>query len=119
MRLKQNSLWGTSISAAQSEGAWNIGGKSPILLDYATSGNPTTNSRTIHFIDENGNRSQMPMMVSTKIPKGAKLEIFNDLYYANHNASDFYHHYKEDITLMSEMGFSTFNTSISWARIFP
>lgn len=34
-------------------------------------------------------------------------------------ASDFYHHYKEDIQLMSEMGFKAFRCSISWARIFP
>ncbi|WP_381414872.1 glycoside hydrolase family 1 protein [Spiroplasma endosymbiont of Anurida maritima] len=34
-------------------------------------------------------------------------------------ASDFYHHYKEDIALMKEMGFKSFRFSISWARIFP
>ena len=36
-----------------------------------------------------------------------------------HYASDFYHHYKEDIALMAEMGFKMFRMSISWARIFP
>ena len=34
-------------------------------------------------------------------------------------ASDFYHHYKEDIALMAEMGFKMFRLSISWARILP
>lgn len=34
-------------------------------------------------------------------------------------ASDFYHHYHEDIELMSEMGFSAFRMSISWTRIYP
>ena len=34
-------------------------------------------------------------------------------------ASYFYHHYKEDIALMAEMGFKMFRMSISWARIFP
>ncbi|XHK03223.1 glycoside hydrolase family 1 protein [Spiroplasma endosymbiont of Anurida maritima] len=34
-------------------------------------------------------------------------------------ASDFYHHYKEDIALMKEMGFKSFRFSISWARVFP
>lgn len=33
--------------------------------------------------------------------------------------SDFYHHYKEDIALMAEMGFSAFRMSIAWTRIFP
>lgn len=34
-------------------------------------------------------------------------------------ASDFYHHYKEDIALMAEMGFKVFRMSIAWARIMP
>lgn len=33
--------------------------------------------------------------------------------------SDFYHHYKEDIALMAEMGFKAFRLSISWSRILP
>ena len=33
-------------------------------------------------------------------------------------ASDFYHHYKEDIQLMKECGLKAFRMSISWARIF-
>lgn len=34
-------------------------------------------------------------------------------------ASDHYHHYKEDIAMMKEMGFSTYRFSISWSRVFP
>lgn len=34
-------------------------------------------------------------------------------------ASDFYHHYKEDIALMARMGLKTFRFSISWSRILP
>lgn len=34
-------------------------------------------------------------------------------------ASDHYHHYKEDVALMAEMGFSTYRFSISWSRVFP
>lgn len=34
-------------------------------------------------------------------------------------ASDHYHHYKEDIALMAEMGFKAYRCSISWTRIFP
>ena len=36
-----------------------------------------------------------------------------------HYTSDFYHHYKEDIALMGEMGFKAFRLSISWSRIMP
>lgn len=34
-------------------------------------------------------------------------------------ASDEYHHYKEDVALMKECGFSSYRFSIAWARIFP
>ena len=34
-------------------------------------------------------------------------------------ASDQYHHYKEDIALMKEMGFTAYRFSIAWSRIFP
>ena len=34
-------------------------------------------------------------------------------------ATDFYHHYKEDIAMFAKMGFKCFRTSISWARIYP
>ena len=33
--------------------------------------------------------------------------------------ADFYHHYKEDIALMAEMGFSAFRMSIAWTRLYP
>lgn len=33
--------------------------------------------------------------------------------------SDHYHHYKEDIALMKEMGFNCYRFSIAWSRIFP
>lgn len=36
-----------------------------------------------------------------------------------HYTSDFYHHYKEDIALMAEMGFKAYRMSISWSRILP
>lgn len=34
-------------------------------------------------------------------------------------ASDFYHHYKEDIALMAELGLKAFRFSIAWTRILP
>ena len=34
-------------------------------------------------------------------------------------ASDFYHHWREDIQLMKEMGMKVYRFSISWARIIP
>lgn len=34
-------------------------------------------------------------------------------------ASDFYHHYEEDIALMKELGMQIYRFSLSWARIIP
>jgi 6-phospho-beta-glucosidase len=34
-------------------------------------------------------------------------------------ASDQYHHYKEDIALMAEMGFKVYRFSVSWSRVIP
>ena len=34
-------------------------------------------------------------------------------------ASDQYHHFREDIALMKEMGFNTYRFSIAWSRVFP
>ena len=39
--------------------------------------------------------------------------------YPSHEATDFYHHYKEDIAMFAELGFKAFNMTLSWARIFP
>ncbi len=33
--------------------------------------------------------------------------------------ADHYHHYKEDVALMAEMGFKSYRFSISWSRILP
>ena len=34
-------------------------------------------------------------------------------------ASDQYHHFREDVALMKEMGFNTYRFSIAWSRVFP
>lgn len=34
-------------------------------------------------------------------------------------AADQYHHYKEDVALMSEMGLDAYRFSISWSRLIP
>ncbi|WP_410513790.1 glycoside hydrolase family 1 protein [Paenibacillus sp. BR2-3] len=34
-------------------------------------------------------------------------------------ASDHYHHYKQDVALLAEMGFKAYRFSIAWTRIYP
>lgn len=87
-------LWGGATAANQIEGAWNLGGKGPSIMDHMTGGNKDTQRR-------------------------ATPELEKDAFYPNHEAIDFYHHYAEDIRLLAEMGFKTFRMSIAWSRIFP
>lgn len=93
-KMPSNFLWGGAIAAHQAEGAWNVDGRGMSIADVMTAGG-------------NG--------IHRKITKG----ILPDEYYPNHDAIDFYHHYKEDIQLFKEMGLKCFRTSISWSRIFP
>ena len=37
----------------------------------------------------------------------------------NSIASDHYHHYKEDVALMKECGFTSYRFGISWSRVIP
>lgn len=92
--MNKDFLWGGAVAAHQVEGAWNIDGKGPNISDMMLVGG--------------ANKSRI---ITDNIISGA--------YYPNHEAIDFYHHYKEDIALFKEMGFQCFRTSISWARIFP
>jgi 6-phospho-beta-glucosidase len=85
-------LWGGAIAANQAEGAWDVEGKGPSISDVVRGG-----------------------IVSGK----HDATIDPNKYYASHEAIDFYHHYKEDVALFAEMGFTCFRTSLAWTRIFP
>ncbi len=93
-RFRDNFFWGGATAANQYEGAWNEGGKKPSTADMMTSGS-----------------NESPRRISRTIEK--------DSFYPTHEASDFYHHYEEDIRLCAEMGMKMFRMSIAWTRIFP
>lgn len=93
-RVTKRFLWGGAVAAHQVEGGWNKGGKGVSIADVLTAG--------AHGVDR-------------KITDGVQ----DGYYYPNHEAVDFYGHYKEDIKLFAEMGFKCFRTSIAWTRIFP
>ncbi|WP_106461168.1 glycoside hydrolase family 1 protein [Anaerococcus sp. Marseille-P3915] len=117
MTFPKNFLWGGATAANQVEGAYDEGGRGRALTDYTLAGS-VEKSRVVTFLDENGNYAESIHMAE-KLPKGAKLHIFEDKYYPNQKAIDFYHNYKEDIKLFAEMGFSIYRMSISWPRIYP
>jgi 6-phospho-beta-glucosidase len=100
MGFPKNFLWGGAIAAHQAEGAYLEDGKGVSTCDVMHGGK----GRIEEILDPKAIRNNI------ENPQG---------YFPEHIAIDFYHHYKEDIALFAEMGFKTFRTSISWARIFP
>ena len=67
-------LWGGATAANQIEGGWQEGGKGPSEADMLSAGTHTS-----------------PRQITPNTEPG--------LTYPNRTASDFYHHYKEDIAL--------------------
>ena len=117
-RFPKTFLWGGAISAHQAEGAWNEDGRGPAIRDFMTV-DPQTRKRLLTYVDKEGKKCFLAYDHGETLPEGAHFEAFDDRYYPDHEAVDFYHHYKDDIALFKEMGFSVFRMSISWSRIFP
>ena len=94
MSFTRDFLWGGATAANQCEGAYLDEGKGLSVADIVTVG-------------------------SHKEPRIISPSMDEKYYYPSHKAIDFYHHYKEDIKLLSDMGLKAFRFSISWARIYP
>lgn len=94
-RMPENFLWGGATAANQYEGGWDEDGRGPSIADILTGGSVDKERRLT--------------------PPAPLPEEF----YPNHQATDFYHHWKEDIALFAEMGFKVYRFSISWSRVFP
>lgn len=116
MTFPTNFLWGGASAANQCEGAYDVDGKGLAVADFLTSGTIDEARRTYY---RNADRTIGFVTIGQSLPKNANAILLDDVYYPSHQATDFYHHYKEDIALMAEMGFKCFRFSISWTRIFP
>lgn len=94
MSMPENFLWGGATAANQYEGAFDMDGKGLSIADV-----------------ERGSVKGVPRTIDETVKEG--------VFYPSHTATDFYHHYKEDIALFAEMGFKCYRMSIAWTRIFP
>ncbi|MBR4456037.1 MAG: glycoside hydrolase family 1 protein [Solobacterium sp.] len=94
MDFRGNFLWGGATAANQYEGAWDTDGKGASVPDHCTNGSYTN-------------------------PKRVTREFEAGTLYPSREATDFYHHYQEDIALAAEMQFKVFRMSVNWTRIFP
>ncbi len=92
--FRSDFMWGGSTAANQYEGAYLEGGKG---------------------------LSQADRICLGSVQKGRliSLEEHKNEIYPSRFGADAYHHYKEDVRYMAEMGFKICRMSISWARIFP
>ena len=116
MAFPEGFLWGGATAANQYEGAWDVDGRGPAETDMTTGGT-VSSPRLRTYVLPDGTTGAVSQF--EPLPEGAKLAVVDGYYYPNHYGSDFYHHYKEDIALMAEMGFKQFRMSISWSRIYP
>ncbi|MCI8402667.1 MAG: family 1 glycosylhydrolase [Lachnospiraceae bacterium] len=116
--FRKDFMWGGATAANQCEGAWNVDGRGMAKTDVTTGGSVNSH-RLVTYVDKDGKPGTLPGMGNGTLPEGAHYAVLEDYYYPNHDGIDFYHHYKEDIALMAEMGFQIFRMSISWSRLFP
>lgn len=87
MSFSKNFLWGGATAANQIEGAYNIDGRGLSNLDYMPYGD-------LRFQVGTGN------LDIKSLPE--------DTFFPSRVAIDYYHHYKEDIALMAQMGFKVY-----------
>ena len=116
MGFPKGFLWGGATAANQYEGGYLEGGRGLAISDMMTGGTHT-DPRKIYYTDKNGKEGVTT--ISGCVPVGATGIVKEGVYYPSHVATDFYHHYKEDIALFAEMGFKCYRFSIAWERIFP
>ncbi len=116
MSFPKGFFWGGATAANQYEGGWNEGGRGPALTDVKTGGTVNT-PRKYTYVLPDGTTGAIGD--NEPLPEGAKYAVLDGYLYPNHKATDFYHHWKEDIALFGEMGFKMFRMSIAWTRIFP
>ena len=116
MAFRKDFLWGGATAANQYEGGYLSGGKGLSTLDAITGGSHTS-PRMITYKTKDGKVGTCAR--SAALPEQAIGYVDEKTYYPSHVATDFYHHYKEDIALFAKMGFKCFRLSIAWSRICP
>ena len=107
MSFPKGFFWGGALAANQVEGAWNVDGKGPSVADVASyKPNVDVKNYAAH------------VAMSDEVIREA-MATDDTVYYPKRRGIDFYHHYKEDLALFAEMGFTMLRVSIAWTRIFP
>ncbi len=120
MGFPKDFLWGAATAANQYEGGYLSGGKGLSVQDTVTGGDGIHGiPRYISVRYADGTTGMLKLGMGCELPAGAVAYVDEKLYYPSHVATDFYHHWREDIALFGEMGLKSFRLSINWTRIFP
>lgn len=98
MVLSSDFMWGGAISANQTEGSFNSDDRGLTNFDML----PQNPSRLKDVITDQENFLK---------------NTFD--YYSGRKGNNFYQQYKEDISLLAELGVNSFRISLAWSRIFP
>lgn len=98
-------LWGGATAASQYEGGWNQDGRGMDTQDCRPYRKRTSNATT------------STRLLTRKDIENAKQ--YTQDFYPFRKGSDGYHHWKEDLDLLKELGITVYRFSISWSRIFP
>ncbi|MCF0105351.1 MAG: glycoside hydrolase family 1 protein, partial [Holdemanella sp.] len=108
-------LWGGALSANQIEGAYRKAGKGLNTADVTTLGSRET-KRSVTY-EKNNEKFSLPR--SKLNVDNATFKCLDNYYYPSKNAIDFYHTYKEDIQLLSQLEIRSLRLSINWSRLYP
>ena len=119
MGFPKSFLWGGATAANQFEGGFDCGGRGPATSDIMTDGAKDRKRKLTLRLADGQKKIFDRTTEGDHIPRGCIGYYDPDYYYPSHRAVDFYHHYKNDIALLAEMGFKAFRLSLSWTRIFP
>lgn len=101
-------LWGGATAANQIEGGWNVDGKGLSVSDVYQFDPELPKDKWL---------DQWFLMTHKQVEEA--MDPNSKKFYPKRHGVDFYHHFKEDISLFAEMGFKCFRMSIAWTRIFP
>ncbi len=107
-KLPKGFLIGGATAANQLEGGYDLGGKGLSSSDMVRFKPLDQGNKLSTFTFD---VTQMELEETLKNPENYNLP--------KRRGIDFYHRYKDDISLFAEMGFNVFRMSISWPRIFP
>ena len=120
MQLPETFLWGGATADFQFEGGFNEGGRGLSTHDFETDGNQE-NPRGITYRMPDGTtgRARSSFFFADPLPEGAVPCLLDGEYYPSHKAVDHYHHWREDLELLADMGMNVYRFSICWSRIFP